>query len=484
MLSYAFRVVMQLINNRHYSQDLLRCLVDLYRGLEKPDFVQMCQCLIYLDDPASVATLLETLSQGSEGEALMAYQIAFDMYESATQQFLNDVVQAIKRTAPIPEAVEGKLKRLFLYGSSLSSLDDVGFFSCSGSLTPKKEEENKKAKEEEPMEVDEKKGEKDPEKSEEKKAEEGEKKPKEEEVEKAKEKKQDDSKKQKDDKSLVVKKDQLSEEEAERQARIEKLSLILSGVKTIYLHLQFLMRNDKSDMHILKQTKDAVRVSVCHNATVIANGFMHCGTTHDSFLRDNLDWLSRATNWAKLSATASLGAIHRGHESESLALMQSYLPKDSANSSGYAEGGGLYALGLIHANHGGEITEYLLNQVKEGGNEQIRSGGCLGLGLAAMGTHRADVYEQLKANLYQDDAATGEAAGIAMGLVELGSKSAQAIEDMVAYAQETQHEKILRGLAVGIALVMYGRLEEADPLIESLCNDKVTFFPQETLFST
>ena len=36
-----------------------------------------------------------------------------------------------------------------------------------------------------------------------------------------------------------------------------------------------------------------------------------------------------------------------------------------------------------------------------------------------------------------------------MGLVMLGSKSAQAIEDMVAYSQETQHEKILRGLAVG-----------------------------------
>merc|ERR1711885_61664 len=36
----------------------------------------------------------------------------------------------------------------------------------------------------------------------------------------------------------------------------------------------------------------------------------------------------------------------------------------------------------------------------------------------------------------------------------------------------TQHEKILRGLAVGISLVMYGRLEEADPLIESLTRDK------------
>jgi 26S proteasome regulatory subunit N2 len=42
-----------------------------------------------------------------------------------------------------------------------------------------------------------------------------------------------------------------------------------------------------------------------------------------------------------------------------------------------------------------------LLQVKEGGNEPIKHGGCLGLGLAAMGTRRADVYEQLKFTLYQ-----------------------------------------------------------------------------------
>lgn len=40
------------------------------------------------------------------------------------------------------------------------------------------------------------------------------------------------------------------------------------------------------------------------------------------------------------------------------------------------------------------------------------------------------------------------------------------------YAQETQHEKILRGLAVGIAFTMYARLEEADPLVTSLTTDK------------
>ena len=117
------------------------------------------------------------------------------------------------------------------------------------------------------------------------------------------------------------------------QSKIDKLVSILNGEKPIYLNLQFLIRNDHTDPLILKQTKDAVRVSICHTATVIANGLMHSGTTHDQFLRDNLDWLSRATNWAKLSATATLGVIHRGHEKESLSLMQSYLPKDSAATS-------------------------------------------------------------------------------------------------------------------------------------------------------
>jgi len=92
--------------------------------------------------------------------------------------------------------------------------------------------------------------------------------------------------------------------------------------------------------------------------------------------------------------------------------------------------------------------------------------------LAAMGTERADVYEQIKSNLHQDDAITGEAAGISMGLVMLGSGSAEVINDMLSYAKETAHEKITRGLALGIALVMYGKQEDADATIEILINEK------------
>jgi len=50
----------------------------------------------------------------------------------------------------------------------------------------------------------------------------------------------------------------------------------------------------------------------------------------------------------------------------------------------------------------------------------------------------------------KDEAVTGEAAGIAMGLVELGSKSETAISDMVAFAQDTQHEKISRGIFINV----------------------------------
>ena len=91
---------------------------------------------------------------------------------------------------------------------------------------------------------------------------------------------------------------------------------------------------------------------------------MLSGTTSDQFFRDNLEWLARATNWAKFTAAASLGVIHKGHVKEALNLMSAYLPKDSTGNSPYAEGGGLYALGLIHANHGGDIIDYLINQLR------------------------------------------------------------------------------------------------------------------------
>lgn len=78
------------------------------------------------------------------------------------------------------------------------------------------------------------------------------------------------------------------------------------------------------------------------------------------------DWLSRATNWAKFSATAGLGVIHRGHLQQGRSLMAPYLPQGGAGGGGspYSEGGALYALGLIHANHGEGIKQFLRDSLR------------------------------------------------------------------------------------------------------------------------
>jgi 26S proteasome regulatory subunit N2 len=283
----------------------------------------------------------------------------------------------------------------------------------------------------------------------------------------------------------------MEEQKEEEEKEVEEgwvthlrcVAKVLSGERTVSLNQEFLIRNNHTDLQILKNTKEAGRNSITHNATIIANGFMHYGTTSDVFLRENLDWLKRASNWGKFTATASLGIIHYGHEKEALNLMSSYLPKDSSSGSPYAEGGGLFALGLIHANHGSNIIDYLSKEVRVNQNEVIRHGGCLGLGLAAMGTADPDVYQLLADNLRQDDAVIGEGAGVAMGLVMLGTRAPLAINEMIEYAQETQHEKIQRGLALGIAMLFYGHLEEADTAIEQLCTHKDPLLRRAGMFT-
>jgi 26S proteasome regulatory subunit N2 len=53
----------------------------------------------------------------------------------------------------------------------------------------------------------------------------------------------------------------------------------------------------------------------------------------------------RATNWAKFTAVASIGVVHKGHVHESMNLLQPYLPQGGQSSSPYSEAGALYALG-------------------------------------------------------------------------------------------------------------------------------------------
>ncbi|KAK6020094.1 Proteasome/cyclosome repeat protein, partial [Ostertagia ostertagi] len=73
-------------------------------------------------------------------------------------------------------------------------------------------------------------------------------------------------------------------------------------------------------------------------------------------------------------------------------LLDPYLPKTEPDQYGFKEGGSLFALGLIHANHGtADCVKYLREQLSAAQTSAVRHGACLGLGLAAMGTQNQDV---------------------------------------------------------------------------------------------
>ncbi|GAA5963482.1 hypothetical protein JCM21900_006483 [Sporobolomyces salmonicolor] len=376
-------------SSRTYKNEVLHLLIKLYSSLSSPDYFAITQCFVYLNDPSLASSLLSSLlnlstasdkaKEPEEEKVLIAYQIAFDLAETATQEFLEVVRSSLSPATPTAPPVEN---------------DDAA--------APAPEEK--------------------------------------------------------------------------KDSHRERIVAILSGEESIKLYLEFLYRNNHADLLILKGTTDALeaRNSIYHSAVSFMNAFAHAGTTSDLFLRENLDWLAKASNWSKFTTTAALGVIHKGNLAQGKAILEPYLPgaTDGASRSVYSEGGSLYALGLVNANHGKEsITGYLLETMKGSQEEVIQHGAALGLGVAAMGSGNEELYDALRDVLFNDSAIAGEAAGYAMGLVMLGSGSAKALDEMLQYAHETQHEKIIRGLAVGIAFVLYGKEEEADAMVESLLGD-------------
>ncbi|KAK0557696.1 proteasome regulatory particle base subunit [Tilletia horrida] len=402
LLAYTLDAVMTVVQSLDLRNKVLHLLVKLFQSLSTPDHFSISQCYVYLNAPELAATLLFDLVQSANSASssslintendplLVASQIAFDLAESATQEFLEIVRAGI--------------------------LEKSGGKAVTASSTANDEN----------MAVDE-----------------------------------------------DAKDDKPSEASA-ANTQLGRIRSILQGEESIQLYLDFLRRSNKADLPVLKAIKDALdaRNSVYHNALTFANAFAHAGTTSDQFLRDNLEWLAKASNWSKFSATAALGVINKGNLAEGVSILRPYLPGD-VSSSIYSEGGSLFALGLIHSNHGSaEVMDLLRSSLRNNPSEVVQHGAALGLGAAGMATGSEEVYTQLRDILFTDSATASEAAAYAMGLVMLGTGSPQAVEEMLQYAHETQHEKIIRGLAMGLAMLFYGKEEAADTMIDTLMADK------------
>jgi 26S proteasome regulatory subunit N2 len=103
-ISYAYKITLSLIQNRKFRNAILKLLVKIYSNLPNPDYVNVVQCLIYLDEPEQVANVLENLVRSNN--VLMAYQLGLDLYESATQQFLLKVRNLLKALITVTQPME------------------------------------------------------------------------------------------------------------------------------------------------------------------------------------------------------------------------------------------------------------------------------------------------------------------------------------------------------------------------------------------
>lgn len=258
----------------------------------------------------------------------------------------------------------------------------------------------------------------------------------------------------------------------------KNLLSVLCGEKTVNLYVKVLCRSCAADVHILNQVKRSInpRRSILHNFTVIADAFMFCGTTIDTFLRHNMDWLAKASFWSMFTCTAAVGVIHRGHVNAAMNVLEAYLPK--TNSSLYAapfsEAGSLYGLGLIYAPLGisrskEAITRIKLNLTSFSGVPCMVHGASLGLGLAAIGLQDEELYDTLFNCLTGTDAVGGEAAAVGIGLLMLGSGHDLSLDGLKNLATaNNQKEKIIRGCMMASALIELGREDDALPFATEL----------------
>lgn len=361
--------------------------------------------------------LRQLVEKGDPKSLAIAYQISFDLYDNSTQEFLKKVREELPKTEdpPTPSETDQHNDRMEDHNAEHSEETDQLLKELNNrSGAPKS--------------------------------------------------------------TAIGSQDQVEPMSPESKTAFEAIRQIMIGTTTIELNLEFLYRNNHTDMNILNKIKDSLQAgnSMFHTGVTLSNAFMHAGTTNDKFFRDNLEWLGKAINWSKFTATAALGVIHRGNLGQGQKLLEPYLPKEQGGVSAgspYSQGGSLYALGLIYANHEALALDVIREHFKKATDEVVQHGGALGLGVAGMATGDEGIYEDLKIVLYTDSALSGEAVGSAMGLVMLGTGNIKALEDMVQYTHDTQHEKIVRGLAMGMALIMYGRQEAADALINGLLDD-------------
>jgi 26S proteasome regulatory subunit N2 len=122
LMEYVLDICMSIVQERGLRTEILKMILDLLSDIPAPDYFSIAKCAVYLNQDEEASRMLKKLvvckvlpldgrrqanhsqSDDDQNSTAIAYQIAFDLYDNGTQEFLAKVIKSLP--AKVEEAPE------------------------------------------------------------------------------------------------------------------------------------------------------------------------------------------------------------------------------------------------------------------------------------------------------------------------------------------------------------------------------------------
>jgi 26S proteasome regulatory subunit N1 len=219
--------------------------------------------------------------------------------------------------------------------------------------------------------------------------------------------------------------------------------------------------------------------SARHNlASAFVNAFVNAGFGNDKLMLDveeHKSYVWKTKEDGMISTAASVGLLQQWDPDNGLGNIDKYM---SAQDD-YVKAGAYLAVGVVNAGvrEPSDPAMALLADadVLNHKSKEIRVSAIMGLGLAYAGTNREELLEYLLPYVQDSslDMQISAMAALSLGLIFVGSSNSDVSEAIVQTffdedrAQQLK-DKWTRFMALGLALLYFGRQEEVDVIVETL----------------
>lgn len=223
----------------------------------------------------------------------------------------------------------------------------------------------------------------------------------------------------------------------------------------------------------------AVADSAKHNlASAFVNAFVNAGYGADKLMLvtgDQKPWVWKTKDDGMLSTTASLGMLMQWDVEGSLDTIDRF----QQSNEDAIKAGSLLAYGIVNSGvkmEGDPVISLLSDDdVLQNGRPATRMAAIMGLGLSYAGSAREDLLDFLLP-IVEDSSLEMQLsamAAVSLGLIFVGSSNHQVAEAIASQMMDDERQKQLkdkwaRFMALGLALLYFGRQEDVDVILDIL----------------